>query len=67
MLGVSGYSKKKDLKAALGSPLQFVETSLFGPEFKPDGQNTVVGPDAYQKREWYAQVTCKDGIIIKVK
>jgi hypothetical protein len=67
MLGVSGYSKKKDIKAAVGQRLRFVETSLFGAEFKPDGTNVVVGPDAYQERNWYAEVTCKNGIITKVK
>ena len=67
MLGVSGYYKKRDLKASIGKTLRFVETSLFGSEYKPDGVNVVVGPDAYRKREWYAQVTCSNGIITKVK
>jgi len=40
---------------------------MFGPQFKPDGQNVVVGPDAQFKREWYATVWCKDGIITKVE
>ncbi|MFA6082652.1 MAG: hypothetical protein WC773_04590 [Patescibacteria group bacterium] len=67
MLGVIGYAKKKDLKAAVGKPLQFVETSLFGAEFKRDGSNIVVGPDAYHRRDWYAEVTCRNGVIVKVK
>ena len=67
MLGVSGYSTKKALKASVGTPLNFVETSLFGPQFKPDGINVVVGPDAYKRRDWYATVECKNGIITKVK
>ena len=67
MPGVSGYLTKKALKASTGRPLRYVETSLFGFEFKPDGSNVVVGPDAYQKRSWYATVECKNGIITKVK
>lgn len=67
MLGVHGYKTKKDLKAATGKRLQVVETSMFGLEFKADGNNTVVGPDAYRDRRWYAVVTCKDGVIVKVK
>jgi hypothetical protein len=66
MLGTSGYKTKKDLKAAQGKPLRYVETSMFGAEFKPDGVNVVVGPCAYTKRSWYAQVTCRDGLIVKV-
>lgn len=67
MLGVSGYRTKRDLKASIGQPLQYVETSIFGSEFKPTGSNVVVGPDAYVKRSWYAQVECRDGLIVNVK
>lgn len=66
MLGVYGYNTKKELKAAVGQPLHYVETSMFGLEFRPNGTNTVVGPDAYYDRRWYATVTCKDGFIVKV-
>lgn len=61
------YATKKALKAAVGQPLRVIETSLFGSEFRPDGDNTVVGPDPYRKRSWYATVTCKGGIITKVR
>jgi len=27
----------------------------------------VVGPDAYAHRDWFAEVTMKDGVIAKVK
>lgn len=60
-----GYKTKKELKAAVGQPLRYAETSLFGPEFKPDGNNTVVGPTTYE-RKWFATVTCRDGVIVKV-
>ena len=65
MMGAS-YKTKKDLKAAVGKRLNYVETSMFGAEYKADGDNLVVGPCAYTKRTWYAKVTCKGGIIQKV-
>lgn len=33
MMGAD-YKTKKDLKAAIGQPLRFIETSAFGPEYK---------------------------------
>jgi len=66
MMGVYGYKTKKDLKESVGKRFQYVETSMFGNEFKPDGENIVVGPDAYRSRKWYAKVVCKDGVIVKV-
>lgn len=59
---VANYKTKKELKASKGTPLRYTETSLFGAEYKSNGQFAVVGPSAYQ-RKWYAQVTMKDGII----
>lgn len=66
MLGAS-YPTKKSLKESIGKPLRYVETSMFGQEYKPNGTLTVVGPDPYTKRDWYATVTMKDGKIQSVK
>jgi len=63
---VARYKHKKDLKASIGKALRFEETSIFGPEYKHDGTFCVVGPEAYT-RNWYAEVTMKDGKISKVK
>lgn len=63
---VASYKTKKDLKAAIGQGLLYVETSMFGPEYKPDGQFAVVGPGAYQ-RKWYAEVTMQGGLIKAVR
>ena len=63
---VATYKTKKALKAAKGEPLRFEETSMFGPEFKSDGTFCVVGPGAY-KRDWWATITMKDGLIAKVE
>jgi len=63
------YPSKKDLKAAVGERLKYRETSMFGHEYKPDGMLTVAGrPHLYPpcKREFFANVTVKDGIITKV-
>ena len=65
MMAASGYKAKKDLKAAVGQPLRYVETSMFGAEYKADGKFCVVGPSAYE-RKWFAEVTMKDGKIAKV-
>lgn len=65
MLGAS-YKTKKLLKDSVGQPLKYVDTSMFGPEYNPNGKFCVVGPCAYTNRKWYATVTMKDGKILKV-
>lgn len=65
MMGAS-YKTKKDLKANIGKPLRFIETSMFGSEYKDNGSFTVVGPCPYTNRKWYATVVMKDGVIAKV-
>jgi len=64
MMGAS-YKTKKDLKAAIGQSLRYVETSMFGEEYKPDGRFCVVGPSP-TLRKWYAEVTMVGGKIAKV-
>ena len=64
MLGAS-YKTKKELKQNVGKPLQYIETSIFGPEYKPDSTFCVVGPSP-TKRNWFAQVVMEDGLIKKV-
>lgn len=66
MMGAS-YPTKKALKENIGKPLLYIETSIFGPEYKATGTFCVVGPDPYKSRKWYAEVTMKDGLIEKVK
>lgn len=65
MLGAS-YPTKKALKAAVGQPLRYIETSFFGPEYRETGLLTVVGPSP-TSRKWFAQVTMRDGKIASVK
>lgn len=59
------YPTKKALKESVGKPLRYIETSMFGPEFKSDGKFCVVGPSPYL-RKWYAQVTMENGLIKRV-
>ncbi len=65
MMGAS-YPSKKVLKQNVGKPLNYVETSLFGAEYKSNGTFCVVGPCAYTNRKWYAQVTMENDLIKKV-
>ncbi len=59
------YKTKKALKEAVGKTLRYVETSMFGEEFKRDGTFCVVGPSPYE-RKWFAEVTMSEGLIAKV-
>lgn len=59
------YKTKKELKAAVGQPLRYEETSFFGPEYKENGSFAVVGPSPTE-RKWFASVTMKDGLISRV-
>jgi hypothetical protein len=62
------YPSKKELKQRIGEPLRYIETSLFGPEYRPDGVLTVANRPHItgMGREFFANVTMKDGLIQKV-
>ena len=62
----ANYDSKKKLKESIGQELRYEETSMFGPEYKSDGEFAVVGPSPY-KRKWFATVTMEGGKIKKVK
>ena len=63
------YKSKKELKEHIGQPLEYIETSLFGPEYRPNG--VIVGANrphiTGQGREFFATVTMRDGLIYGVK
>ena len=63
------YKTKKELKESVGKELHYTETSLFGPEFKANGTFTGARRPHLQGggREFFAQITMKDGVIAKVK
>jgi hypothetical protein len=66
---VFNYPSKKSLKESIGQKLQYVETSVFGAEYVPNG--VLVGCNrphlTGHKREFFAQVTMRDGVIAEVK
>jgi hypothetical protein len=64
MMGAT-YATKKALKESIGQPLRYVETSMFGDEYRSDGKFCVVGPSPHS-RKWFAEVTMKGGLIAKV-
>ena len=69
MTMIFNYPSKKSLKESIGQKLDYVETSMFGPEYTPNG--VLVGCNrphlTGHKREFFAQVTMRDGVIAEVK
>ena len=66
---IANYASKKLCRESIGKPLQYIETSMFGAEYKPDGVLTVANrPHITRKgREWFGQITMRDGVIVAVK
>ena len=66
---IFNYPSKKILKENIGKPLNYIETSLFGPEYIRTG--TLTGANrphiTKQGREFFAEVTMENGIIANVK
>lgn len=67
---VIGYASKKELKTKIGEALQYEETSMFGAEYKADGEFSVAHRPSLnggKGREFFARVTMKNGKIAKVE
>lgn len=68
---ILNYESKKQLKESIGQTLRYTETSPFGPEFTPNGtfcgSNRPQLPGGTGKREFFASVTMRDGVIAEVK
>ena len=66
---VFNYVSKKVLKENIGQSLKYIETSMFGSEYKRNG--TLVGANRPHitgiGREFFAEVTLENGIIKRVK
>ena len=62
------YPSKKVLKEEIGKPLRYIETSMFGPEYREDGMLTVANRPHItgMGREFFANVYMEDGLIKKV-
>jgi hypothetical protein len=65
---IANYPSKKELKLNIGKPFIYIETSMFGPEYKDNGMLTVANRPHITGwgREFFAQVYMKDGLIQKV-
>jgi hypothetical protein len=66
---VTGYTSKKELKAAIGKKLVYRETSMFGNEYKSNGSFVVAHRPAVTRlkgREFFAEVTIQNDLISKV-
>jgi len=63
------YPSKKVLKESIGQRLRYIETSMFGPEYRDDGFLTVANRPHItgMGREFFANVTMESGIIKGVK
>lgn len=71
------YESKKALQAAVGKQLTFRETTMFGtPEYKPSGKFAVARRPSIEAqhfgsklpgREFFAEVTMADNVIVKVE
>ena len=66
---ILNYPTKKELKACIGESLKYTETSMFGPEYKPNGKLCGCNRPHLTgyKREFFANVTMVDGKISKVE
>jgi len=64
-MGIYGSKTKKELKTRIGETPNFIETSVFGNEYKGDGTYCVVGPSP-DVRKWFAEITIKNGKISRV-
>jgi hypothetical protein len=66
---IFNYESKKVLKENIGKPLRYIETSLFGNEYRENGIITGANrPHITGKgREFFANVTMENGIIKNVK
>ena len=65
---LANYGTKKELKEQIGKELSFKETSFFEPEYRDDGTFVVCNRPSITGfgREYFAEVTMEDSIIVKV-
>jgi hypothetical protein len=71
MMLLTGYKSKKEMKeTAIGKPLKYRETSIFGAEFKANGTFVAAHRPAVTGlagREFFAKITMENGLIKKVE
>lgn len=70
---ILNYATKKELKANIGQPLDYTETSMFGEEYKADGTFPGCNRPSINRRavkgwrEFFARVTMTAGHITAVE
>jgi len=66
---VFNYPSKKVLKENIGKPLRYIETSIFGPEYRSDGMLTGANRPHITGigKEFFANVVMENGLIKSVK
>lgn len=66
---IFNYESKKALKEAIGKPLRYIETSMFGPEYRENGALTGANRPhiTHKGREFFANVVMENGLIKSVK
>ena len=66
---VFNYESKKALKGSIGQPLRYIETSMFGAEYKENGGLTGANRPhiTHKGREFFAVVIMENGLIKSVK
>jgi len=69
MTMIAFYPSKKVLKEKIGQRLRYQETSMFGNEYRENGTFVVANRPHItgMGREFFAEVTMKDGLIAGVK
>lgn len=62
------YPSKKELKANVGKPLRYIETSMFGNEYRSNGRIVVANRPHITGigREFFAEITMENDLIKKV-
>jgi len=65
---IANYPTKKNCKEHIGQRLQYLETSLFGPQYQANGKLTVCNRPHItgHGREWFGQIVMKNGLISSV-
>ena len=66
---IFNYPSKNAMKLSIGETLRYIETSIFGEQYRADGW--LIGANrphiTGKGREFFAQVLLEDGKIVKVK
>lgn len=65
---VANYKTKKECRENIGKALNYIETSMFGSQYKANGRLTVAHRPHItgSGREWFGQIDMENGLIKKV-